>query len=198
MTIQHGFDQACLHSNTGVAKSPSDDGQRGSIQRRPKPFVTGLDPGRAGGTGKPRNLSRLVGCVRLEGCKVFSRGKANIVEIRGNSGGNLVRIDAVDQVDHGHAFGAVVGNYAIQSVGRDCADNQGIRFVLRDALSDLVLLCCKILISPGLVEVESDTQSFCFVDQTEIDGQPIVVFEMRYRSAYTPRPAGPTGRNVLL
>src|ERR1700680_3368964 len=101
MTVQHSLDQASLRGNTGVTKSAFKYGQRGSIQCRPKPFVTGLDPSRAGGPRKPSNFSRLVR-VRLKGREVFSRGQSHIVEIRGNSGGNLVRIDAVDQVAHRH------------------------------------------------------------------------------------------------
>src|SRR5580704_8212989 len=109
MTVQNGFNQASLHSDTGVAKSPVDNGQRGSVECRPKPFVTGRDPGRTGGTRKPSNLGSLVRRVQWKGCKIFSRGKPHVVEIRGHAGGDLVRIDAVDQVDHGHALGTVVG-----------------------------------------------------------------------------------------
>ena len=197
MAVQHRLDQASLRSNTGVAKSSIEDGQRRSIQCRSKPFVAGRDPSRAGGTRKPRNLGRLGG-ARLKGRKVFSRRQSHIVEIGGYSGCNLVRIDAVDEVDHRYALAAVVGNHAIQSIGRNGSDNQGVSVVFRDAFGDLALLCRKVFIPAGLVQIKCNAQSLCLVDQAEIHSQPIIVFEVRNRSTYAPRPARSIGWRVLL
>jgi hypothetical protein len=72
-----------------------------------------------------------------------------IVEIGGHPGRNLVRIDAIDEVDYRQALVAVVSNNAIQSIGRNCSDNKGLRIVPRHAFGDLALLCPEVLIPPA-------------------------------------------------
>jgi hypothetical protein len=42
----------------------------------------------------------------------------------------------------------MVGNLAIQSIGRNCSDNKSLRIIFRDALGDLALSGREVLITP--------------------------------------------------
>src|ERR1700742_435654 len=98
-------------------------------------------------------------------------------------------MDAIDEIDDRQALVAVVSNHAIQSLGRNRPNNEGLSTVFRHAFGDLALLCREVLIPSSLVEIEGDPQSLGFIDQAKINRHPIIVFEMRDRSAYSPRPA---------
>src|SRR5215470_15076908 len=183
--VERGIEQSRLLHDPGVAEARVDDDYSRTFQRLSKTLISCRHPSCSLRSREPCNadgpslrISQL-----LEG---LSGGEPHVVEVRGGPRGDGSGGHPVDEIDDGNAPGGVRSDEVVQAVCRNCSKDQTVGPTL-DAVSDLSLLHLYVFIAPGLEDIQPHPETPCLLDQRRVDGEPVVIFEMRDCRAHLPR-----------
>ena len=187
--IEYGFNQFGLGSLAGIALFRRDNFDMAVRQCLIEPPVSCSHPGCPLRPRKPGNRHlTLVSCSEF--FQVFTGLKGIVIVINGGAGGDVRRVDTIDQVQHGHALRTRCLDQVIEPFRRDGTENQAIGLAVSEplfkALFDLLALYLQAVIATGLVDGQIDPQAPGFIDQAKIHGQPVRVFQMWNRHTEIP------------
>ncbi len=99
--------------------------------------------------------------------------------------GNIRRRQTVDQIQHRNPHISGLFDKVVEAIQGYGADDYSVRFLF-ETVFDLLSLYRKLVVAAGFVYCQTDTQTARLVDQSEVDPQPVCIFEMRDKDVNAP------------
>jgi hypothetical protein len=174
--VEGRIDQPGLLVDARVAEPRLDDRNARPFHRVTEAVITRRHPPRSLRPREPSDADGLVGPAR-QSLEVVAGGESHVVEVCPHARGDGSGADSVDEVHNRDAAVGVDGNEIVQTVRRDGAQDHPLS-AASDTFGDLSLLRLQILVAAGLEHVEAHAETCRFLDQSEVDRQPVVVLQV--------------------